>query len=511
MSAKIPIIVGAADYKNRSKDVVDALEPAELMARAIDAALDDAGSSKIRQSVDSIDCVINWGWPYSDLPGQLAKRLGLNPLKHKDLSGMNGAEPNRLLDEAARRIAYGETTVEVVTGGEALASLEAFQKAKKFPPPWTPSDNTPTETFKVSNRPRAKDLLQRHGFMVPSQGYCLYENAYRAHRNQSIQANHDESVELYADFAQIAKKHPAAWNYGTAETKQTIGTFSGKNRMIQFPYPLLMNAFNSVNLAGAVVLTSTEAAKAMGIPESKWVYIYGAAGTQDSGNILLRPNYIESPALTRALQTTMKVAGVTPSDLDAVDIYSCFPIVPKLACAQLGLPVLNGPKPVTLLGGLTSFGGAGNSYSMHALVAMSKSIREGKYRKGLVLANGGWLTYEWAVVLAKTPRTDGVPYTTKAALPKEVTDVPIPPIAEVANGACVVESYTVQYSRDNKPELAIIVGRLNATGERFIANEANEQTLKEFVSSREPVGRAGIVTSRNDTQINMFSFGSSSL
>lgn len=44
---------------------------------------------------------------------------------------------------------------------------------------------------------------------------------------------------------------------------------------------------------------------------------------------------------------------------------SCFPIVPKLACQHLGLPITKSPKPITLLGGLTSFGGAGNNYSMH--------------------------------------------------------------------------------------------------------------------------------------------------
>lgn len=43
----------------------------------------------------------------------------------------------------------------------------------------------------------------------------------------------------------------------------------------------------------------------------------------------------------------------------------CFPIVPKLACHHLGISILNPSKPLTLLGGLTSFGGAGNNYSMH--------------------------------------------------------------------------------------------------------------------------------------------------
>lgn len=43
-----------------------------------------------------------------------------------------------------------------------------------------------------------------------------------------------------------------------------------------------MNAFNTVNLAGACILTSTDFAKELGIPESKWIYPLGGAGSRDS-------------------------------------------------------------------------------------------------------------------------------------------------------------------------------------------------------------------------------------
>ena len=46
--------------------------------------------------------------------------------------------------------------------------------------------------------------------------------------------------------------------------------------------PLLMNAFNTVNLAGACLLTSVEYATEIGIPENRWIYPLGAAGTRDS-------------------------------------------------------------------------------------------------------------------------------------------------------------------------------------------------------------------------------------
>jgi hypothetical protein len=116
-----------------------------------------------------------------------------------------------------------------------------------------------------------------------------------------------------------------------------------------------MNAFNTVNLAGAVILTSVSYARELGIAQEKWIYVLGGAGTQDSDNFWQRPNFYSSPAISRTLD----------ADIDMYDFYSCFPIVPKLACLHLGLDILKPQKPITLLGGLTSFGGAGNNYSMH--------------------------------------------------------------------------------------------------------------------------------------------------
>lgn len=46
--------------------------------------------------------------------------------------------------------------------------------------------------------------------------------------------------------------------------------------------PLLMNAFNDVNLAGACILTSTEFAERMGIPREKWIFSLGGGRAEDS-------------------------------------------------------------------------------------------------------------------------------------------------------------------------------------------------------------------------------------
>lgn len=80
------------------------------------------------------------------------------------------------------------------------------------------------------------DLGTRHSVGLPIHVYPMYENAFRAHRGQSIQENNHESAELYADFAKAAENNSLAWNYGqSAATEEVIGTVSKRNRMICFP------------------------------------------------------------------------------------------------------------------------------------------------------------------------------------------------------------------------------------------------------------------------------------
>lgn len=64
----------------------------------------------------------------------------------------------------------------------------------------------------------------------------LYENAFRAHRGQTLQGNNDESAALYAAFAEVAARNEYSWNYGKPPAKEEeIGTVSRRNRLICSP------------------------------------------------------------------------------------------------------------------------------------------------------------------------------------------------------------------------------------------------------------------------------------
>lgn len=126
MSKFVPIIVGVGDCVNRSVEIKDAREPADLILNAIENALRDTGLgdqdlSKLQEKIDGVSIVRTWTWPYDDLPGLLSSKLGVTP-KHKEYTDHGGDKPAKLFDQAARRIAKGENKVALVAGGEALAS-----------------------------------------------------------------------------------------------------------------------------------------------------------------------------------------------------------------------------------------------------------------------------------------------------------------------------------------------------------------------------------------------------
>lgn len=128
------MIIGVGDVKNHN--INNAKEPASLMLEAIEIALKDASSSsasKLKSAIDSIDIVKTWTWPYPDLPGLLSEKLGVqDTVKWKRYSDHGGNQPGKLFDEAAKRIAKGESKVAVIAGGEALASCVLSQYPRAY-------------------------------------------------------------------------------------------------------------------------------------------------------------------------------------------------------------------------------------------------------------------------------------------------------------------------------------------------------------------------------------------
>lgn len=146
---------------------------------------------------------------------------------------------------------------------------------------------------------------------------------------------------------------------------------------------------------------------------------------------------------------------------------------------------------------------------------MTRQIRAGKFQKGLVLANGGVLSYQHAICLSSKGRADGSSYydsragsesTTEGLAPVvdtfaegeaivEVSQLPVVPLGGIGVTNHKLQTYTVEFSRDGSPETAFIVGRLKHSGHRFIANHGDQRTLQHLSSAlEEQVGTEGFVT-----------------
>jgi hypothetical protein len=135
---------------------------------------------------------------------------------------------------------------------------------------------------------------------------------------------------------------------------------------------------------------------------------------------------------------------------------------------------------------------------MHAITEMSRQLRARKAKTGLVLANGGFLSYQHALCLSSEPRRDGSLYLDSRDSSAAVVGAPVP-VEPFAQGEAVVETYTVQFDRKGNPEMAFVIGRLKENGHRFVANHGDQRTLQELASTaEEQIGKVGYVKTRRD-------------
>ncbi|OZD01223.1 acetyl-CoA acetyltransferase [Rhodococcus sp. 06-235-1A] len=472
---RVPVIVGVGDLKFAGDDTTQStIEPLELVLRAVNAAIDDAGGHGLKEKLDAVHAVRTTSWNYDDLPSLVADRLGVT-LESRSTSTIGGHHPVRLLDQVGRDIAEGLTTAALVVGGEAQASVRALMKAGVDPGEsgWTTAPGGPP-SFSPEDLGSAE--MQRAGILAPVQIYPLFENA-RAHGrgltpNQALR----ESADMYSRFSAIAAEHPVAWS-PVFRTPEDIGTVTSSNRSVSDCYPLSMNAMPFVDQAAAVLVCSLATARKSGVAEDRMVYLWGGAGAVDNPDVLARPVFDDAPALRAAVQRALSRADATSANLAFVDAYSCFPIVPELLADELGLA--EGSTP-TVLGGHSFFGGPLSSYSLHAVAESTRLLRKTS-GVALVHANGGYLTYQHVVLLSTTAHRDGY-----VGDPEPVDSSGTPArVVHGYSGRATIETATVTYDRSGLPEQAFVVAATD-DGARVAGRAGREfaATLHDLVSGR---------------------------
>lgn len=465
--SRTPVLVGVGQLRaNRERTVDAAREPLDLVVQALGLAGQDAGAPGLLQAADTVFAIRTASWAYDDLAASVAASVGAAPRTCEN-TALGGHLPARLLDRAAAAIWAGESDVALVVGGEAQASANVLAKAGIDPRErgWSaaPGGPPPLDLGELGSA----EMLAA-GLYLPPRMYPLFENRLQADLGLTPEENAAWSAGLYADLSRVAAQNPCAWNPEEL-TPEQVGAVGPGNRMVCEPYPLSMNAMPNVDQAVAVVVTSLRVAREHGIPEARLTYVWGGAGVDDLPDPLRRTGFSGSEALGRALDRSLDATGLAIGDVDLVDVYSCFPIVPKLAALHLGL---DRDAVLSVAGGHSSFGGPLNTYSLHAVATTVERLRAGA-GTGLVHANGGYLSYQHSVLLGARPHPEGY---VGLPEPATVSHPDAPALLDAATAAqdgpeLTVETATVEHGRDGTPQQAFVVGRLRS-GERVAAATA---------------------------------------
>jgi len=490
----LPVLVGAGQTVDRPADPAAGREPLLLMEEAARRAAEDAGAA-VLAAIDTLAVVNIICHDYGDAPGLLAERLGCRPAR-TIYTTLGGNTPQSLLSHLCDQIVAGRTEVALLAGAEAWHTARSLGKAGR-PAAWA---HRPSSAPAWGDpRPGVSEDEARHGIGQPIVTYPMVDNAFRAARGLSLAEHHRELAGFAAGAAAIAARNPYAW-FRDGKDAATLGTVTDENRMVGFPYPKFMNAILDVNQGAALLLASDDAARRLGIAPDRWVYPWAGVDVTEHWFFKDRGDYHTLPGMRRAGAELLESVGMTIAGVKHLDLYSCFPIAPRLSAAMLGIEP-DDPRPLTVTGALPWFGGPGSNYTTHALATLIERLRV--ERTGFALAHAlGWnLTKHALAVYGGTPPPRGWQHVGGEALQRWVDALPHPAIAEQAAGRGTIETYTVVHGRDGAPERGAVIGRLD-DGRRFLGVVKGDRALLEAMEREEQVGRTGTV--RHAGGVNRF-------
>lgn len=486
---RIAVIVGVGEFVDRPAQAGDALEPVALMERALRAAEQDTGAALLSR-LDSIELIGLVTWRYADPVSLLCERLGISPSRKINAS-MGGETPIRLIHEAAVRIARGELQAAAIVGGEAMHARRRAAK-DKTKLSWTPAASREATVQFPSSHFEMSPVAKRLGVTDPAQIYPLYEMATQAAWQQTPTQAQTESAQLWAQYAAVAADNQNAW-IRTAPDAATIATVSEQNRLINWPYPKFMVANPSVNQAAGVIVTSLALARAAGVPDDRIIHLWGGAAAKEPEDYLQRDTYTHSTAQDAVLRKSIELVGGDVKRFAHVELYSCFPVVPKMALRTLGLDAKTCTP--TVAGGLSFFGGPLNNYMSHAVCAMVRILRAAPHEIGLLYGQGGYVNKHHTLVLSQQPPPISLALDYSVQETADRARGVVPALADDYQGPATIETYTILYARDGEPLHGIVVAR-TPDGQRVMAkvmadDDASMTTLRS--TEHNAIGTAGHV------------------
>ena len=494
---RTPILVGCGQITDTKSPPTSQRSRVAFCAEVAKLALEDAGAKigghMLGHKIDALavmeffsDISPRFASPYgrsSNPPKSVARRLHASPRKLL-YSHSGGNMPQYLVNRFAEEIANGETNLALICGAELLRSTQIARKAG-LKIDWNEVFGGEPERI-GDKRFGFSEEEARHELRAAIHFYPLLENAIRGGLKRDVGRHMTAMGKLFERLAAVAKDNPLASRREGYSAEQ-LATISDDNRWICFPYPRLMNANAIIDQAAAVLMTSVGRAREWGIPPERWVFLHGCADGTDTWVVSERERLDTSPAIKGCARIALDMAGKKVADVAAFDLYSCFPSAVEVAMAEIGIAE-DDPRPISVTGGLPFFGGPGNNYVTHSIAEMMNVVRKKPGSFGMVTANGNYLTKHSAGLYSTDPTQGPWRREDPKKFQAELDARPRQRVDTAPKGTGTIETYCVAYGKE-APEKGYIFGRLDASGDRFVAMAPQEPAVLADMLTNEQLGR----------------------
>ncbi|AHF80714.1 thiolase domain-containing protein [Thermococcus paralvinellae] len=141
--------------------------------------------------------------------------------------------------------------------------------------------------------------------------------------------------------------------------------------------------------AAAVIITTPEKAKELGIPKEKWVEIAGMGRAIDTINLANRKDLLRLKAAEVAAERAYKMAAITPKDVDIFEVHDAFTIMAALSLEAVGAAergkgaelakegqiAIDGDYPIQTMGGLKARGHPVGATGVYQTVEAALQLR----------------------------------------------------------------------------------------------------------------------------------------
>jgi len=484
LTPNTPVIVGIGFEQETSQDPTQCAEPWQLMLRAVRRAAADAGSEALLARIESIS-IPQGMWEYRN-PGRLiADALGC-PSARSILSDL-GVLQLSLLSDLCRAIAAGEQHVGVITGGEAkFRELRGAKMGQPVANTEQPQDTPPPDVHHTSSDPWASEPEARAGLASPVELFAIMESALRHAEGLDVDRHRDRIAQLYSRFSEVAAGNPRAWRREPMSPR-AIRDPSPRNAMLAFPYTKRHSSQWNVNQAVAILVCSAARAARLGLERDGWIFPLAAAQSKHVVPLAQQQRLHTHPGTVLSGERALTLAGISPGDVDAAELYSCFPAAIQSFALDLKLAET---CPWTVTGAMPFAGGPYNSFSLEGVARMAEVLRGGEgnnrseRRIGLVSNLSGIFGKQACALFSNLPSAAGYRYEDVTA---EVAacDHPLPLDGDYVGPAAIV-GYTVVFV-GGMPSHAIAICDTPAGRRTVVRSE--DQALLEAMTREEFCGR----------------------